>query len=148
MDNLETVANVSDTHLTLAFRKNISGIHQRLGEISLKIDEKEDPNLVAWVQTATTRAGLLDEQVSSLQEKFDEQSEVIKRLELHFEELSKASKEHEETLLQKCCELLNEKKGKIRDQQRLLAVAKIDPAKGTSTILYSTQPLQFQGSNH
>jgi hypothetical protein len=45
------------------------------------------------------------------------------------EDLIAAKATHENELLKKFCDLLNEKKSKIRDQQRLLASAKVDPVK-------------------
>lgn len=48
------------------------------------------------------------------------------------EDLIKAKQEHENTLLEKFRELLNTKKRKIRDQQRLLADAKLNPRTGLS----------------
>jgi hypothetical protein len=49
--------------------------------------------------------------------------------------LIRAKEEHEDALLHKFAELLNAKKLKIRDQQRLLATAKVDAEKGTYLIL-------------
>lgn len=49
------------------------------------------------------------------------------KLSAELDDLVKAKKEHENELLQKFAELLNTKKLKIRDQQRLLSDAKVDP---------------------
>lgn len=61
----------------------------------------------------------------SLKEK-DEQN---KKLEESFAELVALKNGHEKSLLEKFSLLLNEKKLKIRDQQRLLASSNVDPAK-------------------
>jgi hypothetical protein len=53
----------------------------------------------------------------------------IRRLTSQLDDLTVAKEKHEEELLAKCVLLLNEKKSKVRNQQRLLATAKIDPTK-------------------
>lgn len=55
--------------------------------------------------------------------------EQIKKLKDSFAELNKLKADNETQLLEKFSLLLNEKKLKIRDQQRLLACANVDPAK-------------------
>lgn len=54
----------------------------------------------------------------------------IEKLNAQLEDLTVAKKKHEEEILAKCVLLLNEKKLKVRNQQRLVASAKVDPAKG------------------
>ena len=68
-----------------------------------------------------------------------EETVRVKDLELNdlrgqLEELSEAKAAHENQLLEKFRQLLNSKKMKIRDQQRLLARASIDPGIGKTTI--------------
>lgn len=52
-----------------------------------------------------------------------------KKLKDELEDLTKLKKAHENSLIEKFSLLLNEKKLKIRDQQRLLAGATVDPAR-------------------
>ena len=73
------------------------------------------------------RANELEIEVQALSIKYDEQSKTIEKLNQQLEDLIQAKKEHEDALLEKFRELLNSKKLKIRDQQRLLAGAKVDP---------------------
>ena len=68
----------------------------------------------------------LETSIQHLNEQFAEQKETIGKLEQQLEELIEAKKTHEEELLGKFAVLLNEKKLKIREQQRLLAGAKIN----------------------
>lgn len=72
---------------------------------------------------------VLRNEIASLKTKYSEQEETIKKLDAQLKELIAAKSSHETELLGKFCVLLNEKKAKIRDQQRLLASAKIDPQK-------------------
>lgn len=65
--------------------------------------------------------------IQHLNEKFAEQKDTISKLENQLDDLIQAKKTHEEELLAKFALLLNEKKLKIREQQRLLAGAKLDP---------------------
>lgn len=127
LKDFELVASVSDSKLTVTFRKSISGIHQKLGELSLSKDADAAINLLDWANTAILRAESLEAEAQTLQLKLVEQTEMVQKLNRQLEELVQAKKEHEDTLLEKCALLINEKKGKIRDQQRLLATAKVDP---------------------
>lgn len=58
-----------------------------------------------------------------------EKDEQIKKLQTSLDELVKLKSENETQLLEKFSLLLNEKKLKIRDQQRLLQASTVDPAK-------------------
>lgn len=72
----------------------------------------------------------IEKDMSDLRVKYEEQSRTVEKLDQQLEDLIKAKKEHENALLEKFQHLLNAKKLKIRDQQRLLASAKVDPEKG------------------
>jgi hypothetical protein len=56
----------------------------------------------------------------------------VTELNQQLEDLIKAKSEHEDALLQKFASLINSKKLKIRDQQRLLSTAKVDETIGKS----------------
>jgi anion-transporting ArsA/GET3 family ATPase len=77
------------------------------------------------ITSKETTASELASQRKALQEKDDE----VKKLEANYEELVNLKNSHENELLEKFSLLLNEKKLKIRDQQRLLASSNVDPAK-------------------
>ena len=136
LENLETLAEIREDRLEITFRRNISGITQRLGAIALKKDEDQEINTVAWAVNAVSRSRGLEKEVQGLQKKYNEQGETIRKLNKQLDELIEAKKEHENSLLQKFRELLNAKKLKIRDQQRLLAGAKVDPTKGSIVCLF------------
>ncbi|KAL8773894.1 MAG: hypothetical protein Q9209_001324 [Squamulea sp. 1 TL-2023] len=127
--DLEIVASISNSKLTITFRKSISGIHQKLGELSLSRDPEAGINVLDWANTAILRAESLETEAETLRQKLAEQTAIAQKLNQQFEELIQAKKEHEDALLTKCAILINEKKAKIRDQQRLLAAAKVDPKK-------------------
>ncbi|KAI4122769.1 MAG: hypothetical protein LQ338_005627 [Usnochroma carphineum] len=122
--DLELVSSLSHSKITITFRKSISGIHQKLGELSLPADPEADINLFDWASTAVARAERLQTETLDLQRQLAGQTQTVQKLNEQLEDLIQAKKEHEDALVLKCCLLLNEKKAKIRDQQRLLHTAK------------------------
>lgn len=127
MEKLETIAAVSGGSLLIHFRKNISGITQKLGEIELKQNDREEIDPFVWCGTAVQRGIDLEAEVQDLTAKYEEQSKTMEKLNQQLEDLVVAKRSHEGALLEKFRELLNTKKLKVRDQQRLLAGAKVDP---------------------
>lgn len=90
-------------------------------------DDETELSLFDWTGLAiSTSDGMIGE-MNALQTSIKSQQEVVAKLNSQLDDLIRAKKEHEDELLQKFAELLNAKKLKIRDQQRLLASAKIDP---------------------
>ncbi|KAL8712762.1 MAG: hypothetical protein Q9220_002970 [cf. Caloplaca sp. 1 TL-2023] len=127
--NLELVASLASNKLTLTFRKSISGIHQRLGDLSLSHDPHAAINLFEWCHTAVSHSKSLETTLDDVNRKHAEQVLISQRLNEQLEDLIKAKKEHEDAIIRRCAVLLNTKKSKIRDQQRLLNTAKVDPKK-------------------
>lgn len=113
--------------LSIRLRNNIEGIIQNLGEILLKEDQHLELDTIGWASTAILRGNSLASEVQSLQQRYNDQDATIMALNQQLSDLVKAKEDHETALLEKFRDLLNEKKLKIRDQQRLLAGAKIDP---------------------
>ena len=141
LKDLEVVASVEGDQMTVIFRRNISQIHQRLGEVVLKKDEEEEIDSISWVSTAILRGNHLQDELSELQTRYDDQADIIKQLKEQLEDLIQAKKDHETALLEKFRELLNQKKLKIRDQQRLLATSKVDRETGNKSLPF---PPSFQ----
>ncbi|KAF2421197.1 hypothetical protein EJ08DRAFT_653526 [Tothia fuscella] len=127
LKGLECAVNVTpEKHLNIIWRRNISGITQRLGTLELKVTEEEF-DLWSIAGLATQSFAEARHHVVGLERKLSEQDDVVKKLQDQLETLTATKQEHENALLQKFSELLNSKKSKIRDQQRLLSTAKIDP---------------------
>ncbi|KAI7691788.1 hypothetical protein KC353_g18940 [Hortaea werneckii] len=125
-EGLETVAGINGSSLNLTFRKNIRGITQRLGSLSItQDDEAEEVSPFDWCFTAVGQTDDLRLQLETLQASVSSHSNQVAKLNQQLEDLVKAKKDHEDELLKKFAALLNTKKLKIRDQQRLLAGAKI-----------------------
>ena len=129
LEKLEVFASLVGDQLSIIFRNNISGITQKLGEIAFKKDESQELDIIGWAGTSVERSNELDREVQDLSSRYEDQSKKMDKLNNQLEDLIKAKKEHEDSLLKSFSELLNTKKLKIRDQQRLLASAKVDPTQ-------------------
>lgn len=85
---------------------------------------------MAWTGIAAQATAAAQDEVAALKSKLDAQQETVRKLNAQLQDLIKTKEENENAMLEKFKELLNEKKLKIRDQQRLLAQAKVNPAAG------------------
>ncbi|ESZ90986.1 hypothetical protein SBOR_8620 [Sclerotinia borealis F-4128] len=126
---VEIHAKVEKKAMTLVIQKVIEGIKQRLGTIKLDETEEEEIGLFEWCALATKSADSSKDELEALRIKYREQQESLNKINENFKELNKLKVDHENQLLEKFTLLLNEKKLKIRDQQRLLAGAKVDTEK-------------------
>lgn len=127
LQGVEAVGAISGSTLTITIRKNIGGITQRLGTISLKETDEEDlVNGLDWTEVAATASDELRAKVETLQASVESQKNELAKLSTELDMLVKAKKEHENEMLSKFAALLNSKKLKIRDQQRLLQNGNID----------------------
>ena len=129
-ETLELRAAIIGEQLAIIFRKNISGITQRLGEIILVKDEAQEVDAIAWASTAILRCDDLEKEVEELKRKYEQQRTTTQDLQQQLEDLIEAKKQHENALLEKFRDILNAKKLKIRDQQRLLGESKAGVQKG------------------
>ncbi|KAJ6001767.1 hypothetical protein N7522_006994 [Penicillium canescens] len=130
---LETVATISDSEedkeIVITIRKRVQTITQRLGALVLKQDDEQAVELFEWTGIAVMRADMLEQQVSSLTSRYRLAEDTIHKLNEQLENLMQAKTQHETQLVTNFAQLLNEKKLKIRNQQRLLASATPDTTK-------------------
>ncbi|ETS79534.1 hypothetical protein PFICI_09387 [Pestalotiopsis fici W106-1] len=113
----------------LIIRKNLSGITQRLGSIELKENGNEFVDPFQWCVNAIGDLAKVDNDLAAATAKAAELEKTTNELKAQLEDLLKAKDDDERQLLEKFRDLLNEKKLKIRQQQRLLASAEVDPEK-------------------
>lgn len=165
LQGLDVFAAVTEEEMIITIRKDIGGItvshdasspcfwvllkiftalQQRLGTISLRVDESQEIELFEWAGLAAQTAAAAEDGKSSLGARLQAQDEAIAQLNRQLEDLIQAKEEHEQALLKKFQELLNSKKLKIRDQQRLLSRVKIDPEQGTTTMASSSFPWEMR----
>lgn len=115
--------------VTVTIRRRIAGINQRLGTLNLPHTPSASIELFTWCGNALSSR---DSLLSSLATKSTELTTLeaqVEDLKKQLDELTAAKKTSEDDLLEKFCFLLNEKKVKIREQQRLLSAALVDPGR-------------------
>ena len=130
--SLETVAAITEKGdsrvLSITFRNRIDQITQKLGSIELK-ESEDEIQLFDWATNAVDHQRLLQNEVSTLHSRSEADLATITALKSQLADLIKAKAEHEEQLISKFALLLNEKKLKIRNQQRILSTAKVEEEK-------------------
>lgn len=89
--------------------------------------------LFDWCSISALSATTAHDETSTLELKLEQQKDTIAQLTAQLEQLVQAKQEHESALLEKFKLLLNAKKLKIRDQQRLLAGAHVNKNEGRCT---------------
>ncbi|EPE37118.1 hypothetical protein GLAREA_09281 [Glarea lozoyensis ATCC 20868] len=131
LQGIETIAKVERkaVSLTVIIQKRIEGITQKLGTISLPATDDEPVSLFEWCGNVIKSKETASNELHIIQKRMEEKDAQIKKLEEGMDELVKLKTSHESALLEKFSILLNEKKLKIRDQQRLLSASNIDPEK-------------------
>lgn len=107
-------------------RRNVEGITSRLGSFRLIYDEDQVIDPIDWISVACLRSSTIHEKLERAERLVAEKNNAIQQLQLQIEEFTRLSQEHENNLLCKFVKLLNSKKAKIRDQQRLLASSTVD----------------------
>ena len=105
-----------------------------LGEISLTKDEDFEINPFNWAQIAAESHALAVKELAAVKSKIKDSQDTIDQLNKQLEDFLSAKRQTEDEMLEKFKVLLNEKKKKIRDQQRLLATAKVDRNVGKSRV--------------
>lgn len=104
---------------------------QKLGQIHLPVyTGREELDAFVWAEIAAKNFNDSREHVETLETQLAAQAETIDKLQSQLDSLVNAKAEHEGVLLHKFADLINSKKVKIRDQQRLLATAQLDPDAG------------------
>ncbi|KAM0427039.1 hypothetical protein ACHAPT_007937 [Fusarium lateritium] len=120
--DIQATATVqSDKSISITIRKEIQGITQRLGALTLNYDPDEAIELFEWCGVAVETSAASKQAVADLTVKSSESEAAVAQLQSQLEELIKAKDEDETALLRKFRDLLNEKKVKIREHQQVLA---------------------------
>lgn len=126
LENVRIEYSLVGENVHLVIRRDVQGIKQTLGQIELERDPDEEMDPVEWAymsaQTHNATIGKLHELSAKLA---SEQSHIAK-LNAQLEDFIKTKDETEAAMLQQFMTLLNEKKRKIRDQNRLLAGVEVD----------------------
>ncbi|KAF2471326.1 uncharacterized protein BDR25DRAFT_223610 [Lindgomyces ingoldianus] len=133
LDGVRMVSSLkAEDRLEIIFRQDVQGIKVTLGEIVLPYDEETELNPFEWAQVSAQAHALALNQIVELKSQLSSKQEVVDKLNFQLEDFLKTKNEGETAMLQQFMQLLNEKKRKIRDQQRLLAGAKVDKSSASS----------------
>lgn len=103
---------------------------QKFGTLVLKQNDEQTIHLYDWTSTSAERAGFLERRCSGLLDRYRAAEQTIKDLDAQLNELIGAKTRHEELLMNNLMQLLNEKKLKIRNQQRVIATTEVAPEEG------------------
>ncbi|KAL9054279.1 MAG: hypothetical protein Q9162_004237 [Coniocarpon cinnabarinum] len=136
----EAVVSVhSGKRIELTVRRRIEGITSELCTISLPATNDEI-QIYDWMSTSATQLADATKERRQLLSDIQDRDADLQRLRHQLSDFAEVKQSHENALLEKFRQLVNSKKLKIRDQQRLLAGAKLDAnldakvstARGTS----------------
>ncbi|KAM0276711.1 hypothetical protein ACHAQH_006479 [Verticillium albo-atrum] len=127
-EGVEAIASVeSEVSMTITVRRRVKGITQRLGILELKHNADEEIELFDWCGLAAGAVVQANVALAAVTTKQHELEESVLLLKSQLDELIEAKQADETELLLKFRDLLNEKKVKIREQQKILATASVDP---------------------
>jgi hypothetical protein len=104
-----------------------------LGEVLLEYREEEEIAPFEWAQISAQAHATALQEMARLKAEFSSKQEAIDQLSAQLEDFVKTKDEAETAMLQHFMVLLNEKKRKIRDQNRLLAGAQVEEGIGNIT---------------
>jgi hypothetical protein len=151
--DVQATASVQKASIAISIRKHVQGItvcaqpsdpfpstslhgpsadelnQQRLGSINLIQKEDEAIELFDWCGRSAEVAAGDKEALATATAKADELQRAVDELKAQLDELIGTKKDHEAELLEKFRDLLNEKKVKIREQQRIIAASSVDAKK-------------------
>ncbi|KAM0553864.1 hypothetical protein ACHAPJ_007210 [Fusarium lateritium] len=129
LPDIQATATIqSGKSISITIRKDIQGITQRLGAITLNHDPDEAIELFEWCGAAVESSAVSKQAVADLSVRSSESETALTQLQSQLDELIKAKEEDETALLRKFRDLLNEKKLKIREQQQVLASISANPS--------------------
>ena len=127
LGNISATAAIVGKSLEVTIKTYIGKITKRLGLLSLAKTPDLALDIVHWTDVAASNASELSTRLNQAQSLSESQQKRIQDLEAELESLIAERDEAESTLYSKFVATINTKKLKIRDQQTLLASAKVDP---------------------
>jgi len=140
-DSLEVVcrrtSRGSKSSLSVTLRTRVEEIERRFGTVELASANTDDVDLFGWTAHAVETRDDISAKFSEKETGLAEAEKEIESLKIRLNELVAAKEEHETQLLTKFTLLLNEKKLRIRTQQRQIAEAD-RPARSSAPTKSST----------
>ncbi|KAK0386481.1 hypothetical protein NLU13_6316 [Sarocladium strictum] len=135
-----TAAVEPDTSIALTVRKIIQGTTHRLGSITLNYTESEEIGLFDWCVAAVDASVDGRKALSDVESQKEALEADVKDYKRQLDELIQAKNDDETVLLQKFRDLLNEKKLKIREQQKIIAAASFPDGGPASPEVHDSPP--------
>ncbi|PON20521.1 hypothetical protein TGAM01_v210623 [Trichoderma gamsii] len=131
--DIQATASVKTySSLSITIRKRVQGITQRLGSIELKHDEDEGIALFDWCAESVDALIQSNAALAEAAAHAKELETTVKELKSQLDELLTSKQDDETALLQKFRDLLNEKKVKIREQQKVIAAGSFPNSQSAS----------------
>lgn len=132
-DTLNTTCAISGQDkklsLNIIIRQSVEGITHKFGSLQLPFsDNTDDVDLFGWAVEIADERDNLATKLRLSNTSVEDAQRTIKSLQEQLQSLITAKEEHETQLLSKFALLLNEKKLRIRSQQRLIADQQLQPA--------------------
>ncbi|KZZ98477.1 DNA double-strand break repair and VJ recombination XRCC4 [Moelleriella libera RCEF 2490] len=121
LPDIQVAATIqTESSITLTVRKQVQGITQRLGDLTLGHSAAESIELFDWCLTLADAAAHGREVAAETAAELRGMHAAVDELKSQLDELLQAKADDEVALLQKFRQLLNEKKVKIRQQQKII----------------------------
>lgn len=127
-------------NLNIIIRQSVEGITHKFGSLQLPFsDDTDDVDLFGWAVVIADERNSLAASLRSSTARVEDAERTIISLKKQLQTLMTAKEEHETQLLSKFALLLNEKKLRIRSQQRLIADQQTRPASTSAAKAKGTQ---------
>ncbi|TWU78730.1 hypothetical protein ED733_006480 [Metarhizium rileyi] len=110
----------SRSSISLVIRRQVEGFTQRLGSVTLNYNGNEAIELFEWCAASVDAVTQAKESSSASASQVEALQSSVDELKAQLDELVAAKQEDEVAMLQKFRDLLNEKKVKIREQQKII----------------------------
>jgi hypothetical protein len=111
-------------------------------------EKEEVVELYDWCGLTIQSKGKVERELAEVKKQLKAKEAETKKMSEDLEQMIKLKNDHENVLIEKFSLLLNEKKLKIRDQQRLLASANVNPAKAAAIERTRGSKPASAGSSH
>lgn len=143
-DTLDVTCAISEqdrkSSLNIIIRQSVEGISHKFGTVQLPVsDNTDDVDLFGWATEIADERDALAKNLRVSNARMEEAKRTIESLEEQLHALIAAKEEHETQLLSKFALLLNEKKLRIRSQQRLLVEQQTPPRSRSAQQAKSTE---------
>ncbi|EQK97786.1 hypothetical protein G6O67_001473 [Ophiocordyceps sinensis] len=137
VNDIQVAAAVQpESSISLTVRKQVQGITQRLGTITLKCDQTEQFELFQWCDWSLDALAKQQKAAADSAAKARDLEAEVAGLQAQLDELVRAKQDDEAALLLKFRDLLNEKKVKIREQQKIITASPFPREDSASSQLH------------